>query len=157
MRTGLLLTVAATAIVLAAVFAAVVPAASGTGLAMENEFPVDHCPPASAMSPQRPPLQAALPALYRRAAVVFKSLMADPISPTNTSVQEAILLPSAKGGVEAARWYRIALQRCGRHVAGVTWAFDMSFTAHANAAEHIAFLVHSRDGWRLYWQIDVNP
>ncbi len=95
--------------------------------------------------------------------MVFKNLTARidgriaPISSKTVSVEEAVLLPSQRGGAEADRWYRIAVQRCGRRVAGVTWAFDMSFTAHAIAAEHIAFLVRSRDGWRLYWQIDVNP
>ena len=49
--------------------------------------------------------------------------------------------------------------RCGRTVAGQTWAFNMSF-AHAQnviTGANIALLVKTRGGWSLYGGLSGSP
>jgi len=109
-------------------------------------------------------LDQALVALHRRAAIGFADLTVGmdgtvyPVTRKNTSVWEAVALsPGSRGDV--AQWYKAAVHRCGRTVAGQTWAFNMSF-AHAQnviTGANIALLVKTRGGWSLYGGLSGSP
>ena len=138
--------------------AARAPARAGVVLVDARTHDVDPCPTGTAVVASRvPSVEQALVGLFRRAPVVFHDLTIGsdgrqrPITRANTTLSEAVLLGGARGS-EIAKWYKAAVHRCGRVVAGLTWAFKVSFGTAPSAAQSggIVFLARTRAGWHLY-------
>lgn len=59
-----------------------------------------------------------------------------------------------------AKFRRAAIQTCGLRVANASWAVTIAFPyVHLPASRHVAFVVTTRRGWRMYrppWAIEYR-